>query len=70
MITVEDVVDLASNVKTEIMIALVVIFVVRLTMQKRGNRPNIPGPFPWPVIGNVASLGDQPQLSMQAMANK
>ncbi|XP_008320387.1 cytochrome P450 1B1 [Cynoglossus semilaevis] len=32
--------------------------------------PGVPGPFPWPVIGNASQLGKAPHLSLTRMAQK
>lgn len=29
--------------------------------------PCLPGPYPWPIIGNILSLGEEPHLSFDAM---
>ncbi|XP_076814599.1 cytochrome P450 1A1-like [Clavelina lepadiformis] len=57
--------------KNELLIVFIVVLLTRQFIQYLyGNRPRIPGPFPWPIIGNAISLGSQPQLSLQAMSKK
>ncbi|XP_051880693.1 cytochrome P450 1B1 [Pristis pectinata] len=34
------------------------------------NRPSLPGPFPWPVIGNAAQIGRLPHLAFCRMARR
>ncbi|XP_059838831.1 cytochrome P450 1B1 [Hypanus sabinus] len=34
------------------------------------DRPSLPGPFPWPVIGNAAQLGDLPHIAFCRMARR
>ena len=62
--------EYAQTIRPELAIGLILFLVIRKSLTLKGSRPKIPGPYPWPVIGNVVSLGDQPQKSMQAMAKK
>ena len=71
MAHVDTLLEYAKNVRPELVIGLLVFYIVRKSLNSiNSSRPKIPGPYPWPIIGNVASLGDQPQKSMQAMAEK
>jgi len=69
-ITADTMLEYVQAIRPEIVIGLLLIFVIRKSLTAKSSRPKIPGPYPWPIIGNVASLGDQPQKSMQAMAKK
>nr|CAB3235411.1 cytochrome P450 1A1-like [Phallusia mammillata] len=64
------VVEFLDDFKAEMVISILLLFLLRKIFSYFSSRPNIPGPFPWPVIGNALSLGDKPQQSMQAMAKK
>ena len=56
------------DVKIEILIGSAVLFLIDRLLKR--NRPKIPGPYPWPIIGNAISLGPKPQYAMQAMAKR
>lgn len=44
--------------------------IIKIYISCTKGRPNIPGPFPWPLIGNVISLGNKPQEAMKAMSKR
>ena len=62
--------EYAKSIRPELVVGILLFYVLRRSLKSKSSRPQIPGPYPWPIIGNVASLGDQPQKSMQAMAKK
>lgn len=51
-------------------LTLLVVYHLWLLMQKWLNTGGLPGPFPWPIIGNAPQLGNAPHLSFSRMAQK
>lgn len=51
-------------------LTLLVAYHLWLLMQKWFNTEGLPGPFPWPIIGNAPQLGNSPHLSFARMAQK
>lgn len=49
---------------------LTLLLSVWLWLRQRGSVPGLPGPFPWPVIGNAAQLGNAPHLYFTRMVRK
>jgi len=70
MMLLENSAQLFAEIHTEILLGLTVMLVLRIIIKYFADRPKIPGPFPWPVIGNAISLGDKPHVAMQNMAKR
>nr|XP_009858581.1 cytochrome P450 1A1-like [Ciona intestinalis] len=63
-------VDTVLVMKYQILLFLVIVYAIKLLATSQSRRLNIPGPYPWPVIGNVIEMGGQPQFSLTNMAKK
>ncbi|XP_072103208.1 cytochrome P450 1B1 [Mobula birostris] len=66
-----------SKPGVQLVLALVLSAVLGLLVWKwlqhqlrEWDRPSLPGPFPWPVIGNAAQLGDLPHITFSGMARR
>uniref|UniRef100_UPI00358FEDFD cytochrome P450 1A1-like n=1 Tax=Myxine glutinosa TaxID=7769 RepID=UPI00358FEDFD len=42
----------------------------RTSMKRRNGVHSIPGPYPWPIVGNIFQLGREPHRVLSEMANK
>ncbi|CAA0820806.1 cytochrome P450- family 76- subfamily C-polypeptide 7 [Striga hermonthica] len=51
-----------------ILITLILTFILNSWARKPSKLP--PGPFPWPIIGNILSLGPKPHQSLARLAQK
>lgn len=50
---------LTQQAQVFIAIALVFIVIMLRWIERKRKLMNIPGPFTWPILGNIPSLGDQ-----------
>ena len=68
MLYLESLLEYAGSMKVEFVVLFFVLFAIHQSLTFK--RAKVPGPYPWPVIGNAISLGDQPHVAMQKMAKK
>ena len=64
------VLEVVQGVRPELMVGFLICVIAHSIWNTNKSRPKIPGPYPWPILGNVVSLGSKPQISMQNMAKK
>ncbi|XP_072534409.1 cytochrome P450 1B1 [Salminus brasiliensis] len=58
------------SARSLLLLYLVVLFAVRLLHRSTSLARSIPGPFPWPVIGNAAQLGAAPHIYFSRMTQR
>ncbi|XP_076142140.1 cytochrome P450 1B1 [Alosa pseudoharengus] len=67
---VEDFIRLSPRNILLAALTLLAAYHLWLLMQKWLNTGNLPGPFPWPIVGNAPQLGSTPHLFFTRMAQK
>lgn len=65
---VEDPVRLSPRHILLSLLTLLVAYHLWLLIKKRCNAQGLPGPFPWPIIGNAPQLGNTPHLYFDRMS--
>ncbi|KAF9616892.1 hypothetical protein IFM89_032854 [Coptis chinensis] len=48
------------------LLALPLLFLILKQIKSPSNLP--PGPFPWPIIGNILNMGNKPHISLARLA--
>ncbi|KAM4663252.1 cytochrome P450 1B1-like [Discoglossus pictus] len=61
-----------DSLQPAIMFSFVFLICLEACIQLRsiGQKRSLPGPFPWPLVGNVMQLGQMPHLTFCKMAQK
>lgn len=59
-----------GDIATSLVILVLVLVFLRVLGSKRGKQPSLPGPWSFPILGNLLQLGDHPYLTFMEMRKK